>query len=501
MIKIFKSKNIIPMTAPDKNYSYLITKGKKILILGDKIPAEYSAIPVEDFGDSTITPAFFDTHVHYSSYGFCANSLPIMEAHSIDETLSNIGDYITNNKQKNYLLFGFSPHRVKERRLLKRSELDSISGDRPLLIAVYDGHSALANTAMIEACPIKDTRGFDKEKGHYFFESFYEVYKKASKMVSPIEFFRGLKIAENHFLNQGVTTVTALQGEGMPINIDLKAVRVFSKWSDLRIIPYFQTRSISAINRSRLKTWGGCFECALDGSPSGFDMASFDPYLVDTPFEGNRGMLFYDPNELGPMIKHAEKKGIQLAIHAIGDRAIDETLKVFERNISKENPLRHRIEHGVFLNDNLIERIARYNIQISTQPGVLGEEIDPLWLYYKILGQKRVEDKFLPLKKMVDAGINISGSSDAPVSIPNPLSAMRAAVHHFNPLHSISPYEALKMYTSNAAELMRMEDKLGTLVPGKEGDFVVLDKNPLEALNSKEEKISVKATYIKGQKV
>ncbi len=489
------------MANPEKIGSYMVIDHKKIKYIGEKLPAEFSSLPAEDYGNATITPAFFDTHVHYAGYGYCANSLPLMRATTTDETIANLKKYVNDNDSRNYLLFGYSPHRVKEQRLLTRAELDSISGDKPILIALYDGHSALANTAMIKACPIKNTKGFYPEKGLYAFESFYEVYKKVSKMVSVYDFLKGLNIAEKNFIKNGVTTVTALQGEGLPLNIDLKAVRIFSQWSDLRIVPYFQTRKISAIRRSGLKTWGGCFDCAIDGSPAGFDMALIDPYLVDTPFEGNRGMLFYDPRELDPMIQYAEKKNIQIAIHAIGDRAIDEVVKAFERNIPKENPQRHRIEHGIFLNDDLIQRIAQCHLMISTQPAVLSGEIDPLWVYNDILGETRVREQLLPLKKMLDAGITVSGSSDAPVSIPNPLKAMSAAVHHFNPLQRISAYEALAMYTSNAARVMRMDKILGTLEPGKEADFVVLDKNPLEALLHENEQISVLATCKKGKMI
>ncbi len=500
-MKIYKS-NIIPVTSENETAKYLITDKDKIIYVGNKIPSKYSQVEIINLENKTIVPGFFDTHTHFSSFGFFIDSLSVFTtAKSIKEVLDNIKKYVSDNKKKFYIMFGVSPFSVKENRLPTKMELDAIESKKPIFIVQYDGHAAIGNSALLKKVKVsKDIAGFNKELGYFFQDSFYKVVKSVTSKAPLTDAIKGIKNGADYAAKQGITSIVALQGEGFPLDMDLRLVKFYSKRLKIQIIPYFQTRSVKKIKRAKLKTWGGCFECAIDGSFGSLDAAMKEPYMVKTDIEGNKGKIFYDYSEISTMLEYANKNDIQVAIHAIGDKGIEEVVNVFQQYTNGENKNNHRIEHALILSKEEIKRIADNKIHIATQPAFLGDPLEPISLLKNILGEERFR-RFMPLKEMFDAGIVVSGGSDAPVTMPNPLAGMYSAMNHPVSEQSLTAYQALQMFTINGAKGVRMDKIQGSLEVNKLADFVVLDKNPLKIDKKNIKNIKVEQVFKNGKRI
>jgi predicted amidohydrolase YtcJ len=215
--------------------------------------------------------------------------------------------------------------------------------------------------------------------------------------------------------------------------------------------------------------------------------------------------MYFSPGELTTMVAGFDARGLQVCIHAQGDRAIETVLDAYTTVLGGRsgNPLRHRIEHGGSMFTPLAARAAALGIVVAAQPGMLS-----------ILGDGFAEalpersDELYAYASWRRAGIRVAGSSDAPVITANPLIGIRDAVLRrtsggrvLGPGERLTVRDALAMYTTEAAFAMRRERDIGSLEPGKLADFVILDRNPLDVEPERIPDIRVLATVVGGQPV
>ncbi|HEV2472284.1 MAG TPA: amidohydrolase family protein, partial [Chthonomonadales bacterium] len=228
---------------------------------------------------------------------------------------------------------------------------------------------------------------------------------------------------------------------------------------------------------------------------------------LSAPFDGepeNVGMPIHEPGKLQELISLAHNAGWQLAVHAIGDRAIEQTLKCFaeaQRLRTRANP-GHRIEHCMLLNDELISRLRRQNVWSIGQPEFLCRLGDG---YISALGQQRAAE-LSPYKTLEERGIAQAFSSDCPVVPGSPLDGIRAAMLRTAPSgkvlnagQAISAETALRLYTSAPAFATRSDKDRGSIEPGKWGDFTVLSSDPLTSALDDWDSIRVTATFVGGK--
>jgi len=202
------------------------------------------------------------------------------------------------------------------------------------------------------------------------------------------------------------------------------------------------------------------------------------------------------------MVAEFDARGLQVCIHAQGDRAIETALDAYDsvRNGRPGNPLRHRIEHGGSLFAPLASRAAALGIVVAAQPGMLSILGDG---FAEALPQR--SDELYAYASWRRAGIRVAGSSDAPVITADPLVGIRDAVLRrtgggrvLGPGEKLAVRDALAMYTTEAAFAMRREREIGSLEPGKLADFVVLDRSPLDVAPERITGIRVLATVVGG---
>jgi predicted amidohydrolase YtcJ len=215
---------------------------------------------------------------------------------------------------------------------------------------------------------------------------------------------------------------------------------------------------------------GGAF-IVVDGYLDSKEAALQEPYSDDPR---NRGKMYLTGEALAAYTKKAMSFGVQPVIHAMGDTAIDTTLKVIEQ-VPKGN-VRFRIEQAAVLNKTLIERLKKLNVVISIQPKVVSTEFT-VWSADQRLGDRA---KWLhPLKTLIDEGVVVAAGSDCPME---PLSALlgmqELMLREQYSEQRLSADEAIRLYTSNAACCSGEEGIKGSIEEGKLADFVVLAQDP-----------------------
>jgi predicted amidohydrolase YtcJ len=216
------------------------------------------------------------------------------------------------------------------------------------------------------------------------------------------------------------------------------------------------------------------------------------------------GTLFYRPGELSPRLERAVALGLTVAVHAIGNAAIDQALDGCEQVRRRDGDrVRLRIEHAMLVGDGAVRRFAELGVAAVVQPRFAHDFGDQL-LATGIDRALRV----LPLRELVDAGVVVAGSSDAPVTEPDVLAAMQAAVirraasgERLAPEQGITALDALALYTRGAAVVLGVDDVCGALAPGKRADFVVLSRDPTSAPPEAIGSIAVEQTWVGGRQV
>ena len=208
-------------------------------------------------------------------------------------------------------------------------------------------------------------------------------------------------------------------------------------------------------------------------------------------------MLIYSQEEFEKLVLKAHKAGLQLAVHAIGDRAIDVVLKTFEK-VLKEAPKvnhRHRIEHASVLNEKLIQQMKRLGVIASVQPHFI---VSDFWVEDR-LGKERARWVY-PFKTLLKEGVVVCAGSDCPVEPISPLLGVWAAVaKQPNLEEKLTVEEALRLYTVNAAYAAFEEKLRGTIEEGKLADLVVLSEDPFEIEPENLKDIRVLMTIVGGQ--
>lgn len=238
----------------------------------------------------------------------------------------------------------------------------------------------------------------------------------------------------------------------------------------------------------------GFIKILADGSLGGHTAALKEPFS-DKP--ETCGMMLYTQKELNKLVSTAHDAGLQLAIHAIGDHAVEVVLKAYEKAVSdktNENR-RHRIEHCSVLNPRLIRRMKQLNLIASVQPHFVESDF---WAADRV-GKIRARWLY-PFRTLMHEGLIVASGSDCPVEPISPILGIWAAVTRKNfPEENLAVEEALKTYTVNAAYASFDESKKGTIEPGKLADLTLLSDDPFDVpLNSIRE-IKVEMTIVDGK--
>jgi hypothetical protein len=244
----------------------------------------------------------------------------------------------------------------------------------------------------------------------------------------------------------------------------------------------------------------------VDGSLGSHTAAFLEPFS-DAP--SDRGLLVNTAEDLEDWTAAADRAGLQVVVHAIGDRAIRLQLDVFERVAAVNGPRdrRFRIEHAQHIAPQDIPRFAKLGVIASMQPY---HAIDDGRWADRVIGAERSETTYA-FRSLLDSGARLAFGSDWFVAPPTPMEGVYAAVTRrtfdgqhpdgWVPRQKISVEEALRAYTIDAAYAAFSESSLGSFEPGKLADLVILDRNPFEIPPEELNSVRINTTIVGGKVV
>ncbi|MEO0087613.1 MAG: amidohydrolase [candidate division WOR-3 bacterium] len=468
---------------------YLLIKNKKIweIFFTKEIPN----YPMIDYENYYILPGFIDSHIHLLELGLLNIFPNLSQISSLNDLFDTIAEAKKNLAYLPFLIFfNFDLEKIKEKRYPRRKELDKIVDKKTLIISQIDGHTTILNTyglvkifdqnivSGMELDRYKEPTGVLRGEAN---EIVHKYYKKNLPSDIKILAFRE---AEKNVIKNGITTLCAMVGEEEDNSYEILLENLDGFQTEIIIFP--QIKDIKKVKSLGLKRIGGCI--LIDGSLSSYTAALSEPYN-DNP--NTSGILYFTDEELYKFLRDADNESLQIAVHAIGDRAIEQVVNIYEKFL-KENSLRHRIEHCEVLNNELIRKIKKLNLVISCQPA-----FEYFWGGKGKLYEKRLGDRIKftnPYRSLLNENIILIGGSDAPITPPNPLLGIYSALNHPNEKERINLNEAIDLFTKNGAYGVFLEDRKGEIKKGYDADLVVLEDLPVENYN-----IKIKAVYKKGE--
>lgn len=514
MQKLFVNAKIWTMDAAEPCAEAMLCEGERIVAVG--AVANVCALAARDasrtdLAGSLVVPGFNDSHMHVLGYGLSlqeADLSPQAGVASIPLLLDALMRWANRHADESWVVGGgYYQEALVERRHPTRAELDGAFPARPVVLFHASGHAAVANTAALQLAGIgRDTPnppggeiGRDEagELTGVLLEAAVPLLEAAmpppnrSRMEVAIRAAaaalarRGLTAASEmslgwFHLEDEIAAYRKVMEEGLPLRITLSplATRLGSPEA---IPPRSEFAAAVGLTDDRACLRLGPLKLFADGAITTRTAAVREPFT-----NGTLGILTHAPEELEAYILNAHRNGWQLAIHAIGDRAIDLVLTYLERatsitqpsTLEEQPPLRrHRIEHCMMPDEDQIKRIARLGVlpvmQMEFLPR-LGEA------YIAALGMDRAQ-RLNPVHSLLRAGISVAFSSDCPVIPGHPLDGLRAAVERstasgivLGASERITPLDALTCYTKGSAIATFDDAHIGLLTPGRRADATLL---------------------------
>ncbi len=477
-----------------------------------------------DLKGKTVFPGFIDTHMHPVLYGLSLLEIDCraITTGSIDEIKKSIRFKAEETDSKKWLIgWGWDDSKLKEKRNPTRWDLDEAAPHHPVLLKRTCGHVAVVNSKALEKAGIsKET--LDPEGGHIvkdpntgepngiLQERAIELIRLPEKTLAQTK--EGLALAMDDFNKWGFTTIHDMSCTGMNMSAyqDLLAEEKLT----VRMRPWFWAldqmewaASLDHLIAQGIKSGFGNdmlriqgVKLMLDGSVGGRTAALTDPYEGESE---NKGILFMSEKQFTDETRNALENDLRVAVHAIGERAIEICLKAIE--VSKDHTsvekMRNRIEHCALPTEDQLKRIKNLNLIAGSSVGFV------YWLgdsYIKNLGKQRTKRAY-PQKTFKEYGITAPANSDVPICDGDPMASIYAAVTRktlsgetFDTEQNVSVMDAVRSYTTDAAYASFEESHLGSLAPGKVADLIVLTENPFKIRPENLKDIKVDMTMMNG---
>ncbi|MET0566390.1 MAG: amidohydrolase [Acidimicrobiia bacterium] len=401
---------------------------------------------------------YHDHHFHPLGYAALVTGLELMDAPDLSEVMRRVADF-ADRVEGPVIGQRLNDEGLAEGRLPTRADLDDVAGDRPVLIYRYCGHVAVANGAALSLAGI-DAETADPEGGSFDRDAAGRpngvlretAIQAVSSAVAPLVTGppdSAILRALGDLGRMGIGSVTGIVSMGEPIwcgvrdELDALCRLAPALAVDVEVLviasdPQQLAEAAEKIRNTQGKLRFLGWKDFADGSFGGHTAAMHEPF-ADRPDSTGTDRL--DPEHAMTMARASMMLGGSVAIHAIGDRANDQVLDVFQGLIDMgADPERLRVEHASLLTGAAIERMARLGVTASVQPAFLASEGD--WLV-KRLGEERM-GRVYPFRSLIEAGVNVIGGSDAPVELPDPVTGIGAAIDRpgFNPSESLTPDQA-----------------------------------------------------------
>ncbi len=504
-------------------------------IAGDRIAAVGSVDHVRsvlgrgagevDMEGTFVMPGFMDGHCHLLSYGAQLYALDLSGCRSIEELKQKVGERADSEAEGTWIIGrGWDQGAFSERRYPRADDLDTVAPNHPVFLKRACGHAAVANSLALERAGISS--GYpDNESGYLERDRHGEpigvLHEEAQKGVSAVvpdpddsRILDLLRAAIRRAHRAGLTSVQTNDRERPPTEL-LALYREVCSPDSLPFRVYLDPpyAALDDLCRFGLVTgsgnrWAriGAAKIFADGS-LGARSAALSREYADDP--GNHGVMVTGSDLLTKQVKNAHQMGMQVAIHAIGDRALDASLHAVRAAMyaCPRPDHRHRMVHCQITRPEQIRAIAELSCIAAIQPKFVTTDLR--WAEERV-GEELAATSYA-WRRMLEAGAACSGGSDAPVEPIEPLLGIWAAVCRTDaadeprggwlPDEKISVEDALYLFTGGAAYAEFADGEKGQLAPGALADLVALDRDPREVPAEEIRSIEIAETWCGGTRV
>jgi predicted amidohydrolase YtcJ len=503
-----------------------------VAVIGDRIVAVGSRNDINlwsgprtkviDAGGKLLLPGFNDAHAHFIQGGAQLEQVQLTDASTPEEFAKRVAAQVKKTGKGEWILGGrWDETKWPNEGLPTKALVDAVTGDTPIFVERYDGHEALANSAAVKLAGV-DARTPDVPGGVIVRDASGNptgIFKDAAmpliyKAVPPMTHEQRLRAARGamkHAASVGVTSVQHMN----PEFADVAAYSELAEKGELTTRIYAVPMETDWRDQAKIgirRAWGssylrlGAVKGYADGSLGSRTAYMFEPFNDDP---GNRGLLsdeMHPPSAMRNRLMQADAAGLQIRVHAIGDRAISMMLDIFA-DIEREHGYhdqRFAIEHAQHMAQRDFERFAKLHVIASMQPYHAID--DGRWAQSR-LGHERARYSYA-WRSFIDHGVTLAFGTDWPVAPLDPMPGIYAAVTRATldgknpggwiPEEKITLSEAIEAYTMGAAFAEFQENEKGSITPGKLADMVILSDNIFELKPEAIRNVKVKTTIIGG---
>lgn len=496
--------------ATDSFAEALAITGEKITVVGRNEEVKRLIGPqtrVINLNRRLVLPGFNDSHIHFLTGSLGLSRVELTGARTIPEMLARVSAFARKHPKAEWITGRGWEYTFFPGGLPTKSFLDGIISDRPVFLSAYDGHSGWANSKALELA------GIDRNTK---FEGFGEIVRSESGEPTGALKEGAQRLVTRHIpeptrdeklaaLREGLALAASLgitsvqNASGSPDELSLydelyrqgeltvrlsMAFSVGERTTDEAINSFVELKKRYEGHR-HLRASSVKF--VLDGVIESHTAAMIDRYS-DLPPDSTApfGELSQTAEGFQRMVARLDRLGFQILTHAIGDRAVRETLRAYELASSAERfGSRHRIEHIETLSPDDVSRFLRLGIIASMQP--IHADPGTVEVWSRAVGPERLPMAF-PWSTLRRSGATLAFGSDWPACIsPDPLRGVHNAVNRLTtdgrpsggwiPAQRVSLYETLRAYTESAAWASFDEKIKGRLAPGMLADLVVLSQD------------------------
>lgn len=501
----------------------LAVRGDRLEVVGSSAEVRKvagSGARVLDAKGAFLAPGFVDSHVHFLAGGFRLGSVQLRDARTPQEFTDRLAAFAREAPRGSWILGGDWDHEQWGGELPSRQWVDAVTPYNPVWISRLDGHMALANSAALQEA------GVDR---HAASSAGGLIVRDARGEPTGILKDTAMLLVLRAIPEHGVEQEDAALGAAMRhvARYGVTAVHHMGSWADLDVFRRahaagtLTTRIRAAVpleTADRLReavTEGGsgdqwlsigALKGFVDGSLGSHTAAFLEPYS-DAPEDA--GLLIHEPDELYELCRAGEAAGLQLVLHAIGDRAVRLQLDVFERLLGEfgVRDRRWRMEHAQHVAAADRARFGALGVIASVQPSHLVD--DGRWAE-KVVGRVRYGECY-SFRSLRDAGARLAFGSDWFVAEPVPLAGMAAAMTRsvsgpdgefvWSAWEQLSAEDALVATTRDAAVAGFAEGETGQLRRGMLADFVLLDTDLTTVAPAEIASTEVLCTVVGGRPV
>ncbi len=478
---LYRASRIYTLSHPTTG-EWLLVDGRHVQRVGSGEAPE--ADRVVELPGTTILPGFVDAHVHLTDTGAHHRAPELGAAGSLEEVLAAIAR-VAEEREAPTILHGLDESRWGVRDLPTVGDLDALSA-RPLAVARIDGHVSFANSAALEVSGALDEEGVERDAdgqptGRLTRQANATLQEWFASNLTDADVedlqLQAAALAASH----GITTVHEMSTADELELRDLEVLLGHRTRLPVDVVPYVATTDVSRVMDLGMAQIGG--DVSIDGSIGARTAWVSEPYADG----GGNGAGYFEDDALAQFFHDGHLGGLQVAVHAIGDAAIRQVVRTWERVYrSLESrgrrhfrARRHRVEHCEMVGGDLMERAAVLGLAVSVQPSFDAEWGHPRGLYEQGLGWGRAAG-MNPFRALLDRGLEVGAGSDSPVTTIDPMAGISALENHHEPSQRLSRDEAIRLFTMGGARLAHQEDKKGSLEPGKHADFAAYELDPFQ---------------------